>query len=107
MTDAALISTFEAGILPPADFHHREHVRLAWLYLQLYGRAETERRLLQGLRALALRAGKPDKFDEPLTRAWVRRIDEAAASASAAPSSEAFIARHPELLAPLPAAPLP
>ena len=106
MTDEALVSAFEAGTLPPADFHHREHVRLAWLYLRRYGRADTEQRLLQGLRALAVRAGKPDKFDAALTRAWLRRIEEAAAD-TAAPTSEAFIAMHPELLAPLPAVPSP
>ena len=106
MTDAALVSAFEAATLPPAGFHHREHVRLAWIYLQRYGRAETERRLLDGLRALAVRAGKPDKFDAALTRAWLRRIEEVAADAAAS-SSEAFIAMHPELLAPLPAVPSP
>ena len=106
MTDAELVSAFEAGTLPPADFHHREHVRLAWLYLQRHGPAETERRLLEGLRALAVRAGTPDKFDEPLTRGWLRRIEAAAATGLPPVSSEAFIARHPGLLARVPAAPL-
>lgn len=106
MKDDALVSAFEAGTLPPAGFRHREHVRLAWLYLRRHRRADAERRLLHGLRALAVRAGKPDRFDAALTRAWLQRI-EAAAAGAAAPSSDAFIAMHPELLAPRPAVPSP
>ena len=107
MTDAALAAAFEAGTLPPSDFHHREHLRLAWLYLQRHGPAGTEQRLLRGLQALAIRAGRPAKFDAALTRAWLRRIEQAASANPPAPSSEAFIAMHPELLTSLPVGPSP
>src|SRR5688572_3305280 len=72
--DVDLIAAFEAGTLPASGFHHREHVRLAWLYLRRHGPHEAERRLLDGLRTVAARAGKPDKFDGPLTRAWLETI---------------------------------
>ena len=68
---------FAAGTIAPGRFGHREHVRLTWLYLQQCGRPEAERRLLTGLRGLAARAGKPDKFSAPLTLAWIDRIDRA------------------------------
>lgn len=77
MTDEELMSGFEAQTIEPGRFGHREHVRLTWLYLQRYGRPEVEHRLLTGLRALAARAGKPEKFSAPLTLAWIDRIDRA------------------------------
>ena len=63
MTHDELIAGFEGGTIAPGAFGHREHLRLAWLYLQRHGRPEAERRLLDGLRALAARGGQPDKFN--------------------------------------------
>jgi hypothetical protein len=97
--ETALADGFESGALAPGDFHHRDHVRLAWVYLRRYGRDDAERRLLEGLRAFAMRAGKAEKFDAPLTRRWVALIDQARQSAGAQ-SFETLIAAHPELLDP-------
>jgi hypothetical protein len=77
MTDPQLVEGFERGTLAAVDFRHRDHVRLTWIYLTHFDRTEAERRLLEGLRAFASRAGRPDKFDAALTRAWVTAIDEA------------------------------
>jgi N-formylglutamate deformylase len=98
MTDDELIAGFEAGTIPPGTFGHREHVRLAWLYVRRHGRAGAERRLLTGLRAFAAAAGKPDKFDAALTLAWVSRIDAAAAALAADHSFDDLLVHHPELL---------
>ena len=99
MTHDELIAGFEAGTIPPAAFGHREHVRLAWLYLRRHGRAGAEHRLLAGLRAFAAAAGKPDKFNAPLTLAWVARIDAAAAALAPHHSFDDLLVHHPELLA--------
>lgn len=99
MTHDELVAGFEAGTIPPAAFGHREHVRLAWLYLRRHGRAGAEHRLLAGLRAFATAAGKPDKFNAPLTLAWVARIDAAAAALSPDHSFDDLLVHHPELLA--------
>jgi hypothetical protein len=98
MTHDELIGRFEEGTIVPAAFGHREHLRLAWLYLQRHGRPEAERRLLAGLRALASRAGKPEKFNAPLTLGWVARIDAAAAALAPDHSFDDLLLHHPELL---------
>ena len=90
---------FEAGTIPPAAFGHREHVRLAWLYLRRHGRAGAEHRLLAGLRTFAAAAGRPDKFNAPLTLAWVALIDTAAAALPPDHSFDDLLIHHPELLA--------
>jgi hypothetical protein len=95
--DDLLVEGFEAGTLAPGAFHHRDHVRLTWIYLQRYGRRGAEQRLLAGLRAFATRAGKPEKFDAALTSRWVAAIDDARLAESAT-SFEALVAARPELL---------
>src|SRR5688572_5584085 len=97
MTDITLMEGFEARTLPPGSFGHREHVRLAWLYLRRHGRQEAGRRLLEGLQAFAARAGKPGKFDGPLTLAWLDAI-AAAQRETAAGTFDSLVARHPHLL---------
>jgi hypothetical protein len=97
MNDDEFVAAFEAGSIAPDAFRHRDHVRLTWLYLVRYGTAETERRLLSGLNAFAVRAGKPEKFDAPLTRAWVAAIDTARGPHA---SFDDMIAARPDLLNP-------
>ena len=36
MTDQAIIHRFESGAFPASDFHHADHVRLAFAYLKIY-----------------------------------------------------------------------
>jgi len=37
MTDTEFLRAFENCEIANGDFHHRDHIRLAWIYLQLYG----------------------------------------------------------------------
>ena len=96
MTDMELMAGFERGTIEPDAFGHAEHVRLAWLYLQQCGRPEAERRLLAGLRALAVRAGHPEQFSAALTLAWIDRIDRARAALGEHSFAE-LMRHHPEL----------
>lgn len=98
MTDDELVAAFEGGRLEPAAFRHRDHVRLAWLLLQRYGRDGAETRLREGIRSLAIRAGRPEKFDAALTRAWLERIDEIRAARPEATTFAALEAGRPDLL---------
>src|SRR5687767_4871033 len=74
MTDQDFLTAFASRRLDPASFHHRDHLRLAWLLLGRHRREEAERRLLEGLRALAEQAGKAERFNAGLTLAWVDLI---------------------------------
>jgi hypothetical protein len=96
MTDEELMTRFEAGTVEPGRFGHREHLRVTWLYLRRCGRPQAERRLLSGLRGLAMRAGKPDRFSARLTLAWIDRIDRARIGLGEH-SFEDLLRLHPEL----------
>ncbi|MGH9374493.1 MAG: hypothetical protein ACRD15_23495 [Vicinamibacterales bacterium] len=95
MKDDEFVGAFERGTLPPAAFRHGDHVRLTWIYLVRHGGLGAERRLLAGLQAFAERAGKPEKFDPSLTRAWIAAIDAARAAHA---TFEEMVAARPELL---------
>ena len=56
MTDD-LIRRFEDGTLPSSEFHHRDHVRLAWLYLNEEPPLTALARFAEGLKRFATRNG--------------------------------------------------
>src|SRR6266851_187888 len=62
MDDDAFLDAFEHGRLQQHGFGHRDHLRVAWLYVRRYGRDEAVRRAEAGLRALATWHGHPERF---------------------------------------------
>ena len=97
-TDEAFLAAFEAGAIPKADFHHREHVRLAWLYLRRHGPADAIQRMREGIRRFAASHDVPGLYHETLTTFWVLAVEEAHRADPEALDFESFARRHPELL---------
>ena len=97
--DHALVQTFEAGNEPDGGFHHREHVRVAWYYLQQHPLPEALSRFATRLRAFAAARGKPNLYHETITVAYVLLINERLDGGAKTLPWEEFSAFHPELLA--------
>lgn len=76
MTDQEFIKGFENCTLPAEAFHHREHVRVVWLYLRNYAVLETLNRFSEGLKKFATANGKPNLYHETITWAFVFLIHE-------------------------------
>jgi len=76
MNDEEFIQGFEAGTLAGEGFHHREHVRIVWLYLRRYPLIETLKRFSDGLKRFATANGKPNLYHETITWAYVLLIHE-------------------------------
>jgi len=93
MTDAEFLRAFEETTLEP--FHHRDHLRVTFLYLRQFGETETRRRLGPAILRYAAARNGAEKYHETITIAWVCLV--AAASAGAA-DFEAVLAAHPRLL---------
>jgi hypothetical protein len=93
-----LASRFEAGTLPGDAFHHLEHLKVTWFYLETCAPDRALQRIAEGLRAFATRMGKADKFDDALTRAWVTAVDDARRAHPDATSFDALLAARPDLL---------
>jgi len=100
MTDPAdteFIRSFEDVTLPNSAFHHRDHVRLAWLYLERYPVLEALTRFTEGLKRFAAANGHPGLYHETITWAYLFLIQER----KAGPGDETweeFAARNPDLL---------
>lgn len=75
ITNAEVIFSFEADALPRA-FHHPEHVRLAFAYLSEYGPLDALRRFSQALKTYAAARGKPERYHETITYAYLFLIRE-------------------------------
>jgi hypothetical protein len=98
MTDRELIEAFEGCALPPASFHHREHVRVAWIYLGGSPLLAALERFGEGLRRFAASLGKPDRYHATITWAYLLLIHERMQRPGAAPTWEGFAAQNPDLL---------
>jgi hypothetical protein len=94
-----LIAAFESRTLKPEAFPHREHVRVAWILLQQHPLPEAAARFCSGLRALASSAGKPERYHETVTWAYlllindrIARLDGSRAGADASATATANVA---------------
>lgn len=76
MSDEELIERFENCTLAGKDFHHRDHVRVAWLYLRGNSVLETLGKFSAGLKRFASANGKPNLYHETITWAYVFLIHE-------------------------------
>ena len=99
-SDREFLRAFESCSLPAAEFRHRDHVRLAYIYLTLHevGTALTVMR--NGLhRFLAHVGAPPTKYHETVTRAWLLAVEHFMREAGRTASFEDFAASSPRLFA--------
>lgn len=75
MTDEQFLENFERLKIDPADFNHAAHVRMAFLVLQADPFERAVERIRKGLLAFARHAGRPEIYDDELTRRWIERIE--------------------------------
>lgn len=97
LTDAAFLAAFEDGSLPPSQFRHQDHLRMAYLYLRDHGLGGAIARMTSGLRHYVQILGKTEKYHETVTVAFLALINERLAAGGDPGDWERFAARHPEL----------
>jgi hypothetical protein len=97
LDDSALVARFEALAIAPADFRHREHVRLAFAMLRDADFAEAGLRFKRALLAFASAIGAAGKYHETLTWAYLAVVCERMHEAAYATSLD-FVERNPDLL---------
>jgi len=73
--DCRFVRAFERGEIPNRDFHHRDHLRLAWFYLAESGSTdEACARVGAAIRKFASGAGASHKYHETMTVFWVKTL---------------------------------
>jgi hypothetical protein len=99
MTDHELIERFENGTLPNESFHHREHIRTAFLYLSKLPVLEALLAFSNALRKFAHAHGKPQLYHETITWAYILLIKERMVRAGKDQTWDEFARDNPDLLA--------
>ena len=99
---ADLLEQFEAGTINPAQFHHRQHVEVVWLYLQRFPAAEVLTRFSDALRRFARSIGKENLYHATISWAYVllvnERLERARIAGRTAAAFDEFAAENADLL---------
>ncbi len=97
MDEEAVLQLLEAGKLPERGLPHADHVRLAWYCVRQQPVLSALSRVRNALMQAARGAGRPERYHETVTVAYVLIIAERLGSARDAPW-EVFAASNPDLL---------
>jgi hypothetical protein len=97
--DAHLLQAFESCELTSATFRHREHLRLAHIYLTLHPFEIALQTLRSRLQAFLAHLGAPPTaYHETMTRAWLLAVAHFMRQSREQRSSEDFLSTSPALL---------
>jgi hypothetical protein len=95
--DREFLAAFEDCSLPASLFAHRDHVRLAWLYLRRDPLPRALEQFSTGLKRYATSLGAAGKYHETITWALLFLIHERMLDRETE-TFEAFLADHPSLV---------
>ena len=71
MTSTDFVCAFQAGSIAPGEFHHREHLRLAYSHIAIEPLAEAIDSFKQSLGLFLDRVGEHGKYHETITVAFM------------------------------------
>jgi hypothetical protein len=100
--DESFLAAFEAGTWPFEKWHHREHIRVAYLYLCRFAYAQALEKMRSGIKALNIAHKVPERPDrgyhETITQAWMRLTHQALRASGKSETSDEFLSRHTALI---------
>jgi len=101
MDDEAFIQKFEAAAWAPDQWHHREHIKIAYLYLRRYSFQDALGRLRTGIQALNAAQQVPESpnrgYHETMTQAWLRLVHVSLGLYGPSETADAFYDQNPQL----------
>ncbi len=97
MTDEEFLRALESGALPENEFGHHGHVRAGYLYLKDFNFAEALVRIRRSIRAYATHKGKPDRYHETITVAYLALIQQCIFERGDSGGWSTFAQDNPEL----------
>jgi hypothetical protein len=75
MTEVELTRALERGEVPNAGFHHADHLRVAWVYLQESATVDQAlARMAATLRRFAASVGEAEKYSDAITAFWMYQM---------------------------------
>jgi hypothetical protein len=92
------LRAFFSVSLPPSEFRHRDHLRLAWLAVRRHGAGAAEEVVTAGIQRFAEHNIYGPLYHDTMTRFWVRLVAHAVSDRPEIASFEEFLAAYPLLL---------
>jgi hypothetical protein len=97
MTERELFDRFADASLPADQFHHQQHVHVAWMFVQQYGMPAALAEFSSAIKRFADAKGATGLYHETITWAFVLLIADRQAR-QPVNSFEEFAAANPDLL---------
>jgi hypothetical protein len=101
MNDATFLRQFEDCTWPAAEWRHRQHVKVAYLYLRRYSFAEALEQIRTNIKRYNAAHEVPETIDrgyhETITQAWLRLVHFALSEYGSCETADEFCDQHPEL----------
>jgi hypothetical protein len=99
MDDQAFVEKFESGEWPLDEWHHREHIKLAYLYLRRYPFEQALARMRDKIKAHNAVHQVPELpgrgYHETITRAWMQLVDATLLEYGPAQTADGFYDQNP------------
>jgi hypothetical protein len=97
MIDESIVRAFESATVDPRGFGHREHLYVAWCYLQELPLEQALARYVDRLRNLTVALGVPQKYHATITWTYLVALHDAMAEHPGL-DFDALLAANPALL---------
>jgi len=99
--DAEFLKQFESTAWPREKWHHRQHIKVAYLYLRRYPFEQAQAVIRERIKAFNAAKQVPESllggYHDTMTQAWMHLVYFALCEQGPAASADAFYDRHPEL----------
>lgn len=96
--DDEFLRAFFSLALPNSEFHHHDHLRLAWLAVRRHGGGLAEEVVTAGIQKFAEHHSHGPRYHDTMTRFWVRLVAHAVSNRPEIEDFDEFLAAYPLLL---------
>lgn len=101
MNDTEFLQAFENCTLPSAEWKHRAHVKVAYLYLREFPFEQALEKIRSGIKRYNAAINTPEALDrgyhETITQAWTRLIHFTVRQHGSAATADEFFEQNPQL----------
>jgi hypothetical protein len=102
MEDQAFLAQFEACAWPHDQWHHREHIKVAYLYLCRYPLDKAIEKMRAGVRSHNAAHNVPESlssgYHETMTQAWMRLVHLTFREFGPSENADTFVDKHAQIL---------
>jgi hypothetical protein len=101
VSDEDFLAQFESAAWPYTAWHHRQHIKIAYLYLRRYPFAQAQIRIREKIKAFNAAKQVPESllggYHDTMTQAWMHLVYFTLCEFGAAENADAFYEQHPQL----------